>query len=319
MSKVLVLGAGASMAYGYPSGWGLRQRILDLDPMTASESGIVDEWRAQSPDNRLTQFQKAFRESSFYSIDAFLARRTEFAEIGKQCIAHVLLSCERRGMLFSEEKDKDHWYQYFINQYLKVDWDDLDFSNISFVTFNYDRSLEHFLLWTLQAAYGKHQAQVIEKLKTLNIVHVYGTIGASYPNDSGTYRSYDQSIVDSYWNNIAAGSIHVIPEGRESNAAEFERARNLLEKADRICFLGFGFDAINVERLTEGEACGIWKFKPSGHTARGITGTCLGLTNAESQEAWRKLTYQEKSYGPRDSRLQPHTCTQHLRETLFLT
>lgn len=255
----------------------------------------------------------------FYSIDAFLARRSEFSEIGKRCIAYVLLSCEKREHLFSEIPTKDHWYQYLLNRYLKVDWDDLDFSDLSVVTFNYDRSLEHFMLGALQAAYGKDLRETVEKLKTFRITHIYGTLGQAYPGKSIRYRDYGEktSHPDSIY--AAAKSIRVIPESRDTNAPELVEARKALEIADKICFLGFGFDEINVERLADGEACAAWKPRGGGHVIREIVGTCIGMTERETFSAWNKLTG-SRGYSPGlpGAALQHKNCTQLLRETLFL-
>lgn len=317
MSKVLVLGAGASHAYGYPLGWGLRRKILSLSPYETIGSGILTQWGAQHPNNQLVAFQSAFKESQMYSIDAFLARRSEFSEIGKKCIAHILLSCEQLDSLFNEDGERDHWYQYLLNHYVQVDWDELDFSDLSIVTFNYDRSLEHYFLYALQAIYGKAREEVIEKLKTLRIVHVYGVLGSTYPDNTDRYRPYDKSMVDPHWINIAASSIHVIPEGRVANAAELEAARGLLENASGICFLGFGFDKLNVERLAENGACRITMKNSSGIRIRNMTGTSLGMTSAESNSAWRKLIT-DQDHHLREVGFKQLNCTQLLRETLFL-
>ncbi len=321
MSKVLVLGAGASHAYGYPLGGELRQRILAIQPGEAISSGIISIAESQEPHIILDDFQNTFRESMFYSIDAFLARRSEFSEIGKRCIAHILLSCEKRELLFSESPGKDHWYQYLLNRYLKVDWDDLDFSDLSIITFNYDRSFEQFMLGALQAAYGKSSEQTVEKLKTLRIIHVYGTLGSTYPGKHSPYRNYGETSSQPQWTYRAAKSIRVIPESRNTNSLELLDARDTLAKADGICFLGFGFDEINVERLAEGEACGAWKLRNKGLVKREITGTCIGMTDREANSAWRKLTVtssESLSFPLAEKSLQHKNCTQLLRETLFL-
>lgn len=319
MSKVLVLGAGASHAYGYPLGGELRQRILAIRPWEALRSGIISYDDDGDQERLFEHFTTTFAESMFYSIDAFLARRPEFSEIGKRCIAHALLSCEKREFLFHETPDKDHWYQYLLNRYLKVDWDDLDFSDLSIITFNYDRSFEHFMLGALQAAYGRNFEETVEKMKTLRIIHVYGMLGPAYPDRSNRYRDYGEKTSDRYWICAAAESIRVIPESRETNTPELLQARKVLEQADGICFLGFGFDEINVERLAEGEACAAWKLRAGGHERRFIVGTCIGMTDREARSAWSKLTssrdYSDVSW---ERGFLDRNCTELLRETLFL-
>lgn len=102
----LVLGAGASHPMGYPVGAGLRSKILDL--------GIVDRQSFAIPaglyheDGLLQIFVDSFRRSQMFSIDAFLARRPEFSEIGKRSIAALLLEVEDEQRLLNTER-RDHW------------------------------------------------------------------------------------------------------------------------------------------------------------------------------------------------------------------
>jgi hypothetical protein len=90
-SIVLVLGAGASKAYGYPLGSELRHAILNLTEPNALEFGVLHDWDT-SVAVEFTRFRNAFRQSNLYSIDAFLGKRKEFESIGKKCIAAILLS-----------------------------------------------------------------------------------------------------------------------------------------------------------------------------------------------------------------------------------
>jgi hypothetical protein len=46
-----------------------------------------------------------------------------------------------------------------------------------------------------------------------------------------------------------AACIRVIPEARETHDEKFNRAKQLIVWANKICFIGFGFDAMNVGRL----------------------------------------------------------------------
>jgi hypothetical protein len=312
--KVLILGAGASHAYGFPLGGDLRQRILNLPIAVAKKAGIVRERTEKSDIGALTEFQVAFRHSQMYSIDAFLGRRREFAEIGKKCIAAILLECEGSDALFSEGSDRDHWYQYLFNQFAQRDWDELTFNDIAIVSFNYDRSLEHFLYVALQSTYGKCAEDAAKKLKLLRIVHVYGSLCDEMPG-SDKYLRYDGQI-DMDKVEAAAKGLVVIPEGRIDSPTLIE-ARKWLEDAKAICFLGFGFDPMNVERLSENEACAMWKLLPTGHTARNIVGTCFGMTKREISAAFGMLTY-KSLHEAGEWRFLSTTCTQLLRETLFL-
>jgi hypothetical protein len=74
----LVLGAGSSLSMGYPTGTELRRLILEeLPTELLCESGEYTEYD-------IGQFVKQFRASQMFSIDAFLARRNDFSDIGKK-------------------------------------------------------------------------------------------------------------------------------------------------------------------------------------------------------------------------------------------
>lgn len=313
MKKVLVLGAGASKAYGYPVGQELRQQIIELRPDDARSVGIVSEFHNTAELEDFLKFQQAFRLSQLYSIDAFLARRPEFAQVGKLAIAAILLSKENEGNLFSEAAGKDHWYQYLFNSLAKDGWEEFSFDDLSVVTFNYDRSLELYLLMTMQATYNVSRDEASKRLKTLRIVHVYGCVCDALPGFAG-YIKADGSL-DPEKAAAAAGGLQVIPEGRTDSRTLIE-ARALLRKANAICFLGFGFDSMNVERLASDGACLRWVLGPQGHVLRRVVGTRRGMTDVEISRAYGALTQKPLSEDP--TAFVDVGCTELLRRTGFL-
>ncbi len=313
MSKVLVLGAGASLDYGYPTGSDLRQQILDLHTSAAQRAGIVRQRYEQRDIRSLVKFQESFRTSQIYSIDAFLGRRPEFAEMGKWCIAAVLLECEDGEKLFTEKDKEDHWYQYLFNRMATKDWDELTFEDLAVVNFNYDRSLEHFLYVALQSAYGKTTDEVAEKLKSLRIVHVYGALSTELPN-SPNYLRYDGKV-DMEKVEAAAKELIVIPEGR-IDSPTLKQARAWLSDAQDIAFLGFGFDSTNVERLAEGGACGVAIKRETGNAVRYICGTRIGVFDSEMDAAFQALTQQPHQH-QEVRNFQKENCTNTLRTTRF--
>lgn len=315
MGKVLVLGAGASLAYGYPLGGALRTKIIELSEITALRAGIVEDSFYKSDVEILTEFQQVFRGSQMYSIDAFLARRPEYSEIGKKCIAAVLLQLESEHNLFSEGADRDHWYQYLFNHWAKNDWDDLSFDDVSIITFNYDRSLEHFLFHALQSAYNKSASDVCEKMKSLKIIHVYGCLSDVLPG-SENYEPYDGGI-DAGKVERAASRLVVIPEGR-IDSHSLQIARDWLLDATGIAFLGFGFDATNIERLAAGGACMVAVNRPGrGHIVRTICGSRVAMYDEEIERAYMSMV-KEAIFRDGVNQFHEKNCIQTLRITQFL-
>lgn len=247
-NTTLVLGAGASLAMGYPTGRGLRDALLQITSQDQQEFAIGAGLFNLGPPS-IHEFVDAFRQSQMYSIDAFLARRPEFTQVGKQAIAAVLLKCEAASSL-DRWNHADGWYQYLWNQFGTCPWEELDFTPLRIVTFNYDRSLEHYLLQVIQHSYGKPAQAALEKLGVLKIVHVYGVLGGALPGHTN-YLKYGIGHPAAA---VAAQSLQVIPEGRDDSAT-LSLARDHLLWANRIGFLGFGYDQTNMTRLNSETTC----------------------------------------------------------------
>ncbi len=138
---VLILGAGASKEYDYPTGPELRDIILDglgdshpemyqkLQSLGHAVSGI-EAFRVKFADNQLP------------TVDQFLEGHPEFRDIGKHAIACALFRHEDRWEL--ARRSKTRWYDYLWDE-LRQDIKNFDDNKLTIITFNYDRSLEQYL------------------------------------------------------------------------------------------------------------------------------------------------------------------------------
>lgn len=244
---VFVLGAGASMPYGFPSGAELRNSIC---ANTSADTPLMHSLSHECGigKHHIKDFGEAFLRSSQPSIDAFLAKRPEFAEVGKLAIAHELCVLESPGRLYRTDND-DHWYMALWAAMERDAHDPgrLGRNNVRFITFNYDRSLEFFLHEATKHSYGLNDDSALDAWQPLKILHVYGSLGDFHPLPSGTARQYDVAV-DGRSLRLAADSLRVIPEARKDDKA-FQTAQEWFDWAEKICFLGFGFDPLNMERL----------------------------------------------------------------------
>jgi hypothetical protein len=277
-STVLVIGAGASVAMGYPSGEQLRAEIIESTAAKYAPK-IIASNRSIEP-HYLVEFTEAFRNSQMNSIDAFLARRPEYSDVGKRAIAAVLLDCEKAETLHSCSHS-DKWYQYLFNQFSEPIWENLSFADRAIVSFNYDRSLEHYLIRAMAASYNRTEAECFRKLGDL-ITHVYGDLGSCDPTASD-YFAYGYGA-QSLPIQVASSRIRVIPEGRTEDET-ISKARRILSESDRIVFLGFGFDKTNLERLDSRNTCAKVVQWGDQQKFRSIVATCYGLTDEESLRA----------------------------------
>jgi hypothetical protein len=234
---VFVLGAGASIPYGYPSGASLVGGMFNL------QSDVVQTIKAHGyTQGQRGLFQEALKKSGHSSIDAFLERRPDFRELGKLLIAAYILRCESEGRLHANE---DHWYPMLVDK-LDGPFDSLDFSNVTIVTFNYDRSLEQYLFESLCSRHNKLCDQVSNTLSKLRIIHAYGHVGPLDWQVQGG-RKYSSTLVPEEVRRAAQG-IKIISEGRD-DSPELQQAAGLISQANFIFFLGMGYHADNMRRL----------------------------------------------------------------------
>lgn len=238
---VLVLGAGSSMPYGFPSGIKLREMICNLYTEDILISNFGNDFTRK--------FIDAFRDSNVSSIDSFLARRSEFVDIGKIAIATII--CRLEDPIAFKNPVDDHWYMWLWNKMLEEvhTIEELKENKLKIITFNYDRSLEYFLTVSIMNTFDVPFQDALDALTNIEIIHFYGQLGKlrddSYSSDKS--RIYAQTYSEIAVTN-AAKDIKVMPEARNP-----ENIYPVIEKwftgARNIVFLGFGFDRLNMERL----------------------------------------------------------------------
>ncbi|MDG2004538.1 MAG: hypothetical protein P8J20_14540 [Novosphingobium sp.] len=122
--------------------------------------------------------------------------------------------------------------------------------DLSIISFNYDRSIEHFLPYAMVVAFGMSlkEAQEIVGAK-LNIIHPYGTVGR-LPWQAG-------EMPDCEWGTEQPWNIHNLAQ-QIRTSSEVVRdhqglltIRGMVSNAKRIVFLGFGFQPQNVDILVD--------------------------------------------------------------------
>lgn len=270
---VLVFGAGVSCSFGYPSGIELRNNIinnLDLN------SGCYNEIREFGFDDvDITAFRSAFRDSGKESVDAFLEHRVDFLEIGKAAIAQELLKWESAGIL-SINKQGENLY-FYLFKHLNASPEEFSQNKLAIVTFNYDRSFEQFLFSALKNSYGLTDERTAEMLKHLPVIHVHGHLGL-FPWQGVGGRKYGGADAGFQVESLrrASKGIKIIHEKFDTaeEDPEFRRAHDYIRQAQRLIFLGFGYDKTNLRRLRV----------PTESTVTQIFGSCLGLTEQEQSD-----------------------------------
>lgn len=163
----------------------------------------------------------------------------EFVRFGKHITAAVLMKHENRDRLFPMQPHC--WYRPFLKQLLRNPTAIKD-RNVSFLTFNYDRSLDHYLERAL--VNNAHSPEHVHRLLGKdNFIHVHGQLG-HLPWQGNSVREYGHEI-DGEKIEIAARGLFL---PHEDLGDVDSRILGVVEKADIVCVCGFGFHEANVVR-----------------------------------------------------------------------
>jgi hypothetical protein len=247
---VLILGAGASAPYGYPTGEKLKADII---------SGLGDDssdlFRVLCDFNQAPALLDELRDGLYYadtpSIDVFLEHNPHLLPVGKLAISALLVWYEAKAAYGNSD-----WYQY-LYRYLTNGLgplEDFEAHRLSVVTFNYDRSLEHYWFTALQKLLNESEERVANTLARIPIVHFHGSLGMlpwqPAASKSGSYvRPYGVTEPQGIVIPQSANCINIIHEVDPLSHKPLDTAVSLLEDADHIVILGFGFHGVNVRRL----------------------------------------------------------------------
>jgi|KBSMisStandDraft_5_1062788.scaffolds.fasta_scaffold234320_2 hypothetical protein len=278
---VLVLGAGASVPYGFPDGSTLVRQIVQ----TAQGGSAYDAFSRWSggkwKKDRIDLFCSELQESGWWSIDRFLQHRPDLQDIGKAMIAYYLMKCEQPETLDTYPNNLGRWYQYFYNELLRPKSpDELAKNPLSVITYNYDRSFEFYLYRALRAGFKLSPEDALAHSRAIPVVHMHGSLGELPPDERGRpYAPTVEGFVE------ASANLHIVSDDIESSGVIEKKCRPVLQAADRIIFLGFGYDRTNLGRLP---------LPPTEYH-----GTMYGLTHSErtvhaeyfQRRAGRQLAY----------------------------
>ncbi|MGA7720534.1 MAG: SIR2 family protein [Ignavibacteriaceae bacterium] len=290
---VFILGAGASKPYGFPTAWELKLDIIKnfhkrIQKIISGYNSYLGNY-----EQVLTQFINHFRDSHNVSIDLFLSRNPLFSSIGKDAIVLSLLESEKSSLKYWFKEDISiDWYLSIFNYMLDGLFEPEDYkifgqNKTTFITFNYDRSLENYLYNSLLNTFSKaSEDEIKEVMRKISIHHVYGELGhlpwernSIDPSNSAiTFIDYGKSEIYYPELEIYRKSIKTIKERLPLQEGEpiFEALQNAME----IFFLGFSFGDENMEILKDA-IMNIPRFTV-------IHLTTLGLSEKKIKDIWKR-------------------------------
>lgn len=255
-NTIFILGAGASADYNFPIGTYLRDRICDnlskQNMYTKQLAEALAEWKEDIPEveKAIVEFSQRLKKSAEPTIDAFMEYNYNgYGKIAKLAIAQVLLHEENEELL--HENIRNNWYMNLYQKMKASPPKNFHLNNVTFVTFNYDISLDHFFYITLLNSMEELTIQeVTQSLSSVPIFHLYGKIGDLSWQNSQEGRIYgSKKITTSQLKDIAKGIRTIHDNFDPNNDAMFKEVATRVKQTDNIIFIGFAFDESNLKRL----------------------------------------------------------------------
>jgi hypothetical protein len=241
----------------------------------------------------------------------FLGQNPELRDIGKLLIAWVLLEREARSATIvnynrcdanSDERYKDNWYRFLVHKLVTgcPDGSSLQKSCVTFITFNYDVSLERRLYSALASItqFASDEGVIPKFFAASRFIHIYGRlreVPESEPPEFIFEVPATQKSEVKYWTAwkqlldaafAASQEIRTIAPYEKFEDRNVESARRAIQEAACVHILGYGFDENNSKLLRLDDA--LYYDRPHGQALpRTILFTNYGDSNQVNKKASR--------------------------------
>lgn len=313
---VIIVGAGASHEVGLPTGQALlddiqgKVNLIDGNPSCQVVLNSLKFLCDSCPDEYSDKFllndfcdagkRMCLALPNSKSIDNFLdTNRGDYCVelCGKLAIVEAILLSERKSALYFDPIGKNPWIG-FGNDKVRKSWF-LKFMHeltenctlgqlpdrlkkISFIVFNYDRCIEHYLFNAFQSTYsGVGPVEAAELMCYLSIVHPYGTVGDLEWYGDGLKVKFGEEVEPERLLELTS-SIKTFTESRDETTEDLNLMRKALQESTLVLWLGFAFHPLNLKLL---------QFEDNGyHSGRGNHyATAYGLSDDDIDGVYDNL------------------------------
>jgi hypothetical protein len=262
---VFVVGAGAHVDYGMPTGpdlirhlnrWssqpGLQepevqmvQKAIDiayeLIPHVEldQDEHVHHHNRCKHVQRRCQEYIGRLSRSPHASIDAMLAEWPQYQQEGTRLLT-ALIACHQANTLKRNQPLRG-WHYWLAQRCWDRDraW---DFEKMTVITFNYDRLFELHMQTMVDNSTQRSQSDVVVPVP----IHVYGAVDhkAKWDNELQCHTSEHIEAITKQ-----SDSAIRIASDRDGETDVYLSCRRVLDDADRVVFLGFAFDHLNLRQL----------------------------------------------------------------------
>jgi hypothetical protein len=295
---LFIVGAGASAELDLPVGQQLADKIRTMmdvrfergfEPVGEGDHNLYSHLGHAYPNHRAQLHQAAWRIRDglglvAQSIDDFLDqhRTDELVNLyGKAAIVQAIAEAERGSKLafdmakgedtFDDKQLNDTWLRRFMHMLCRgLPRENVRqvFRNTSFIVFNYDRCIEHYLIHALKRGYSLDRGVAAEIVADLNIIHPYGSIGDLRHVPFGATRLNCASLAQDI-------KTYTEQAGTDLRPTLFE----MIDEADHVVFLGFAYYDQNMALLAPMEEL----------SRKHVFGTAYGMSDADVRVVVQQL------------------------------
>ncbi|MCL2282750.1 MAG: hypothetical protein FWC26_05475 [Fibromonadales bacterium] len=283
MSNLFIIGAGASIPYGFPSGEKLItqiERLLEpaksIDELFRKGRGEIIKTIIRYEDKNLVSgklLKEVLNDLKTFpveTIDDYIRNRVDYKDY-IATIQRIIAAC----ILYYERNmvDTNNWIQLLCNRLDR--WGkgfEYNFFKSKFIIFNYDRIFEHTIFKYLTKVKGHAEYSAMDIINnSMNIIHIHGSLGTLNDLKFGA-EQVDNSVTQklrTIWDRVG--------NARDRWGFNDDRVNGYIHESNRIFFLGFGYLNANLEILDIWDGSEILNRKE-------IYGTAVGLSNYRVSE-----------------------------------
>ena len=306
---VIVVGAGASCEAEIPDGRGLTSRIANRVAMQVEHYQVkpndwtyktaIDHAMQASGESDFNPYLQASRliqraMPQVTSIDNFIDMHRADKRVGlcgKLAIGQCILQAEGESLLKVEQGNVYNtidfiraggtWFNRFVQLLTQnCTTDDLAkrLRTITFIVFNYDRCIEHFIFRSLQNVYQLDAEQAAALMTNLTIYHPYGRVGRLPWEKSTTGQSIgfgDKATAEQLLK--LSLELKTFSEELDSASKDIASIREAIVQAPTIVFLGFGFHQQNVDLILPANQI------PQRDHVVTVIGTAKGMSKTDAE------------------------------------
>jgi len=271
-NTVFILGAGASNPYGLPTGDELRKYLCnefshdyEMNILAQIQEGhLSKDFEHREAIDMARIFARNFTNSHTPSIDLYLSRKRDEPEtvfMGKMAIIFSILKSEQSSQfepnIQDDKKKEQDWYfelyARMTNTLIEPDSYKLfGDNNVSFITFNYDRTLEHFFYISIHHSFfprnltATHKREIWSVLNEIPIIHVYGQVAPLPWQNDASNIPYRTPVKYRHLEHFRE-NIQTIYEA-DADGIKTKVSKKISE-AKKIFFLGFRYADENLKTL----------------------------------------------------------------------